>query len=259
MDLRLSGKSVVITGASAGIGLACARLFAAEGCNVTLVSRSEAQLQQATDGIKAEHGVEARALCLDLSEQSAVATLGAYASSADILVNNAGAIPGGGLEDLDDAKWRASWELKLFGYINLCRHVLPEMMKRGSGVILNIIGIAGVAPRYDYLAGATANAALVTFTRAVGARSAMNGVRVLGLNPGPTQTDRLLKLYRARAASRLGDPSRWGELLAHLPFGRPALAEEMADLAVYLASERASYMSGVVVDADGGAMYGSAA
>jgi 3-oxoacyl-[acyl-carrier protein] reductase len=202
--------------------------------------------------------VQARTLCLDLGDASAIELLGAQACSADILVNNAGAIPGGGLEDIDDAKWRSSWELKLFGYINLCRMVLPVMMGRRGGVILNVIGIAGAAPRYDYLAGSTANAALMAFTRAVGAHSAMHGVRVLGLNPGPTQTDRLVKLYQDRAASRFGDASRWGELVAHLPFGRPALAEEIADLAVYLSSGRASYLSGVVVDADGGAMYGSA-
>lgn len=253
MDLRIAGKSVVITGASAGIGLACARLFAEEGCRLTLVSRTQARLDQAV----AEIGGDVRALSLDLSEPSGIEALVAQAGVPDILVNNAGAIPGGGLEALDDARWRSSWELKLFGYIGLSRHLLPAMLQRGSGVILNIIGIAGAAPRYDYLAGSTANAALIAFTRAVGAHSAMRGVRVLGLNPGPTQTDRLVKLYRDRAAARFGDASRWQELVADLPFGRPALAEEMADLAVYLASGRASYLSGVVVDADGGALYGA--
>lgn len=129
------------------------------------------------------------------------------------------------------------------------------MTARKDGVIVNVIGFAGAAPKYDYLCGSTANAALIAFTRAVGAHSAMQGVRVLGVNPGPTKTERLAKLYRERAAAKFGDAERWGELVSHLPFGRPALPEEMADLVVYLASARASYLSGVVVDADGGGMY----
>lgn len=258
MDLRIAGKSAVITGASAGIGLACARLFAEEGCNVTLVARSEGKLREEAARIESDFGVKAQTLALDLGTPAGLEALTPHARSADILVNNAGAIPGGGLDVIDDAKWRASWELKLFGYIDLCRRLLPGMIERRQGVIVNIIGFAGAAPRYDYLCGSVANAALIAFTRAVGAHSAKQGVRVLGLNPGPTQTERLVKLYRERAVARFGDAERWRELVANLPFGRPSTAEEMADLTVYLASARASYLSGVVVDADGGAMYGSA-
>jgi len=258
MDLRITGKTVVITGASAGIGFACAQGFAQEGCKITLVSSTEQKLKEAARRLKAEHGTQPEIYPTDLSDASALASLASRVCAADILVNNAGSIPGGGLEEVDDAKWRASWELKLFGYINLCRLALPAMISRRSGVVLNIIGIAGAAPRYDYLCGSTANAALIAFTKAVGAHSAVDGVRVLGLNPGPTQTERLVKLYKSRAAARFGDESRWSELLTHLPFGRPTHAEEIADLAVYLTSERASYLSGVVIDADGGALYGSA-
>lgn len=256
MDLGIKGQRAVVTGASAGIGLACARLFAQEGCNVTLVARSEAPLREAARSIETDFGADADFMALDLSNADALSMLASRAQAADILVNNAGAIPGGGLDKIDDARWRESWELKLFGYIDLCRRTLPAMIERRGGVILNIIGIAGASPRYDYVCGSTANAALIAFTRSVGAYSAGHGVRVLGLNPGATQTERLAKLYRDRAAARFGDAARWPELVAHLPFGRPAFAEEMADLAVYLASKRASYLSGVVIDADGGAMYG---
>lgn len=255
MDLGIKGKTAVITGASVGIGLACARLFAQEGCNVTLVARTASTLREAADGIKADFGVHVKTYALDLGKPDDLATLCADAQAADIVVNNAGAIPGGGLDAVDDAQWRASWELKLFGYIDLCRRVLPAMTARGRGVIVNIIGIAGAAQRYDYLCGSTANAALIAFTRAVGAHSSRSNVRVVGVNPGPTQTARLTKLYRERAQARFGDPERWGELVAHLPFGRPAQAEEMADLVVYLSSGRASYLSGTVIDADGGGMY----
>lgn len=255
MDLRLTNKSAVITGASAGIGLACARLFAQEGAKVTLVARTDFKLREAAAGIERDFGVKAQTLALDLGKPDELARLASHATAADIVVNNAGAIPGGGLDAIDDAKWRASWELKLFGYIDLCRRVLPAMITRKSGVIVNIIGFAGAAPRYDYLCGSTANAALIAFTRATGAHTSKSNVRVVGVNPGPTKTERLTKLYRERAQARFGDPERWEELVAHLPFGRPAHTEEMADLIVYLASERASYLSGMVVDADGGAMY----
>jgi NAD(P)-dependent dehydrogenase (short-subunit alcohol dehydrogenase family) len=255
VDLHIKGQHALLTGASTGIGLACARLLAEEGCNVTLVARSEAPLREAARAIEADFGTKAEALALDLSKSASLELLASRAQAADIVINNAGAIPGGGLDGVDEARWRESWELKLFGYIDLCRRTLPAMISRRHGVIVNIIGIAGANPRYDYLCGSTANAALIAFTRSVGAYSADYGVRVLGLNPGPTKTDRLEKLYRDRSLARFGDANRWPELVSHLPFGRPALAQEMADLTVYLASQRASYLSGVVVDADGGAMY----
>jgi 3-oxoacyl-[acyl-carrier protein] reductase len=143
----------------------------------------------------------------------------------------------------------------MFGYVDLTRMALAPMMERGAGVIVNVLGIAGANPRYDYVCGSTANAGLMAFTKSVGAHSSRRGVRVVGVNPGPTETERLVKLFSTRAQVSLGDASRWPELLADLPFGRPATADEMADLVVFLASARASYLSGLVVDADGGAMY----
>lgn len=106
MDLRIANKTAVITGASAGIGLSCARLFAQEGCNVTLVARTESRLREAAATIKAESAVNVQTLALDLGKPSDLAQLSPYAEKADIVVNNAGAIPGGGLDAMDDAKWR---------------------------------------------------------------------------------------------------------------------------------------------------------
>jgi 3-oxoacyl-[acyl-carrier protein] reductase len=255
MDLELGGKTALITGGSRGIGLSCARALAKEGCAVHLVSSNADALEAARRELASDYDVPVRTTAANLAEPQARAALIDAAGPVDILVNNAGAIPGGGLQGVDDAVWRASWELKLFGYIDLAKLALPAMMERGSGVIVNIIGIAGVAPRHDYIYGATANAALNAFTQAVGVHATTRGVRVVGVNPGPCSTERLEKLYRSRAQTAFGDASRWQELLAKLPFGRASEPEEMADLVAFLASARASYLSGVVIDADGGALY----
>ncbi|KSV84155.1 short-chain dehydrogenase/reductase [Sinorhizobium sp. GL28] len=256
MDLGLNGKTVLVTGGSRGIGLAAARLFRAEGAAVTIVGRDPKSADTALKSLKAGDGPSADACVADLATVKGRALIADKLATTDILVNNAGAIPGGGLDRVTDDVWRQSWDLKVYGYIDLIREVLPIMTARGNGVIVNVIGIAGAEPRYDYICGSVANAALIAFTKATGAHTARKGVRLVGINPGPTQTDRLLDLYKARAEERFGDRERWRELLGHLPFGRAALPEEMADLVVYLASARASYISGTVIDADGGAMYG---
>lgn len=255
MDLHLKGKSVLITGGSRGIGLACASTFAAEGASVTIAGSSADSTARAQRELADKQSINVATFVGDLSLPEVRQALEARLDEVDILVNNAGAIPGGGLTAMTDTQWREAWELKVFGYIETTRMALPKMMERGSGVIVNVIGIAAEMPRYDYLCGATGNAALSTFTRAVGAHATSRGVRVVGVHPGPTETDRLVELYKARAREKFADESRWQEMLQHLPFGRAAYASEMADLVVFLASERASYLSGVVVDADGGARY----
>jgi NAD(P)-dependent dehydrogenase (short-subunit alcohol dehydrogenase family) len=227
----------------------------AEGSDVTIVGKDPGRLSAAEGRLRAEHGRPVNAVAVDMSLPDALDRISAQLMSVDVLVNNAGAIPGGGLDRIDDETWRRSWDLKVFGYVNAARLALPAMVARGSGVIVNVIGIAGVEPRYDYICGSVANAGLVAFTKAAGGYSARHGVRVVGINPGPTETDRVTDLYRARAEQRFGDPERWRELFAQLPFGRLASADEMADLAVFLASQRASYISGVVVDADGGSRH----
>ncbi|RQS26833.1 MULTISPECIES: short-chain dehydrogenase/reductase [unclassified Burkholderia] len=256
MNLELQGKSVLVTGGSRGIGYACCEMFAAEGCNVTILGSQKESVEGASARLEAQVGRKVEAICLDLGQPDAVSDIRDRLRLADIIVNNAGAIPGGGLEDVSDSAWRQAWDLKVHGYINTTREALPAMIERGTGVIVNVIGIAGAAPRYDYICGSSANSALMTFTKAAGAHAARHGVRIVGVNPGPTETDRLVKLYQSRAAERLGDASRWQEMLADMPFGRVAKPEEIASLVVFLASARASYISGAIVDVDGGAMYG---
>ena len=255
MDMGLSGKRVLITGASKGIGLACAKAFAAEGANLQIASRDAAKLAEAKAEILKVAKVDVTIHPCDLSKPGSAKALAAACGVPDVLVNNAGAIPGGSIETIDEERWRDSWELKVFGYINLTREMLTPMMQRKSGVIVNVIGMAGVKPSFDYICGATANAALNAFTKGVGAGSVNHGVRVLGVNPAATRTDRIITLTKARAKTTFGDESRWEELLSNMPFGRVAHAEEVADTVVYCASDRASYLSGTMIDIDGGGLY----
>ena len=252
MDLKLQGRSAVITGGSKGIGFAIGRWFASEGCGVSLVARSAEELQRAAAAIAGEHKVEVQTFALDLSQPEAREQLVAARGDADILVNNAGAIPGGNLEEIDDATWRAAWDLKVFGYVNLSRAFYARMKAKQRGVILNIIGAAGERLDAAYIAGSTGNAALMAFTRALGAASVKDGIRVLGINPGPVETERLERLTRKRAADTLGDPDRWRELLSKFPFARGANVDEIAATAVFLASDLSAYTSGTIVTIDGG-------
>jgi len=255
MEFGLQGKQVLITGGSRGIGLACAKAFAAEGCHLHLVARGTAQLETARSEIMDSAAVEVTVHRIDLSRPDAAEAAAEACGAIDVLVNNAGAIPGGSIETVDEALWREAWDLKVFGYINLTRVILPGMAARKSGVIVNIIGLAGAKPSYDYICGASGNAALMAFTRALGAGTTRQGVRVVGINPSVTRTERTIGLYKARAEATYGDASRWEEMLADLPFGRQADPEEVAALAVFSASERASYLSGTVIDMDGGTLY----
>jgi NAD(P)-dependent dehydrogenase (short-subunit alcohol dehydrogenase family) len=252
MDLKLSGKTVLITGGSRGIGFACAMGFAAEGCAVHLASRSLESLEAARDKIRARYNVPVEIHAADFAKGDTVRAVIEAVGAADILVNNAGAIPRGDLFDMTEDKWRESWELKMLGYVNATRAMLQKMYARKSGVVVNIIGLAGESYSYDYVAGSTANAGLMAFTRAVGSKSVDHGVRVVAINPPGTRTDRMTTLLRSQAQQQWGDPERWPEITKHMPFGRPAEPDEVADLAVFLASERASYISGVVMTLDGG-------
>lgn len=258
MDLKLQGKSVLVTGASKGIGLACAESFAREGAKVIITGRDEGRLSEAAEHLKeVVVGADVATFPGDLALGADRELMFAAHPAIDILVNNAGAIPGGSLFDVKLDRWLEVWQLKVFGYIHLTQLYLEAMKQRGDGVIVNIIGMAGQEPRWDYICGSAGNAALIALTRAAGAKSVDWNVRVFGINPSPTRTDRIESLLRAKAKDKTGDADSWRDGLTALPFGRLAEAAEIADLAVMLASAKASYLSGTVLDIDGGQSYKS--
>jgi NAD(P)-dependent dehydrogenase (short-subunit alcohol dehydrogenase family) len=253
MDLGLTGKTVLITGASQGIGEGLAVAFASEGCHCKLTARNAANLERiAVTARTTNAAASVEVIPLDLTEAGAAERLADAAGDVDILINNAGVIPSGSLFDICEQAWREGWEIKVFGYVNLCRIYYARMKAHGGGVIVNNIGNGGEVSDPRYIAGGMGNASLMAFTRALGGSSLDDNIRVVGVNPGPVATDRIYKMLKKRAVDLFGDESRYKELEATYPLGRPAHVSEITDLIAFLASDRAGYITGTIVTADGG-------
>ena len=258
MELGLKGKVAMVSGGSRGIGFAIARELAAEGVNLALGARSGPDLETAAEEISRETVVQVLPVAADLSTLSGVRTFVAVTMErfdrVDILINSAGAIRGGSLLTKPDSDWQEDWDLKLFGYIRMMREVFPIMREAGGGRIVNIIGSAGRRPDPSYIAGGGANAALMNITKALAVEGGSHNILVNGINPGPTRTARWDVMNQGLA-------SEWGKTVPEVeeirvrdnPLGRPCEPEEVAAVAVFLASDRASYVNGVVIDLDGGA------
>ena len=252
MELHLNGKTALITGASMGIGEHLAETLAAEGVNLHLTARSSDKLEALKERILNKQDVGVTLHPMDLTADGAFEALDAAVKEVDILVNNAGAIPSGDLWDVDQESWKAGWDLKVFGYIGMCRLFYTKMKRAGGGVIINIIGNGGEVLDPKYIAGASGNASLMGFTRALGAFSLDDNIRVLGINPGPVDTDRIYNMLRKRAAKDLGTADEFRTLEAQYPLARPAHKHEISDLVAFLASDRSGYTTGTIFTVDGG-------
>jgi NAD(P)-dependent dehydrogenase (short-subunit alcohol dehydrogenase family) len=252
MDLMLAGKTALITGASKGIGRASAEALAGEGCHVILVSRTAADLDKAKSAIVQKTNVRVDTVAADISDSKNVDRLASDFPGIDILVNNAGAIPGGTLLDIDEARWRAAWDLKVFGYVNMCRRFYALMKERKAGAIINIVGNAAQSHDPEYICGVAGNSALSAFSQSLGSVSPRDGIRVIAISPGPVSTDRLVNLMRKKAQDRTGSEENWRDLFKPLPFGRASTPEEIGAAVAFLASERSGYTSGAVVVIDAG-------
>jgi NAD(P)-dependent dehydrogenase (short-subunit alcohol dehydrogenase family) len=256
MDLQLHGRHVLVTGGSRGIGLACAREFLAEGCRVTLVGRTAAHLDEAMAGLRSQAGAQVAGHCADLADAAAalqaVDATEAGLGPIDILVNSAGAALRTPFEELQPQAWHAAMQAKFFTYVHVMDPVVRRMGQRGAGAIVNVIGMGGKVATTTHLPGGAANAALMLATAGLAAAWGPRGVRVNAVNPTLTLTDRLAEGFAVDARLRKVDEAEvLRQAEARMPLRRLARPEEIAAAVVFLASARASYISGAILSMDG--------
>jgi NAD(P)-dependent dehydrogenase (short-subunit alcohol dehydrogenase family) len=251
VELDLKGKAVLITGGSKGIGFACAMAFVAEGAKIAICSRSQENVRRSVAALPGAFGITA-----DLTDAAAAAqmidTVETGVGPVDVLVNSAGAARRTPADQLTPDLWRAAMDAKFFTYINVIDPLVKRMAERGHGVIVNVIGTGGKAPSPAHLAGGSANAALMLATAGLGAAYAAKGIRVVGVNPGLTETSRVAEGMEAVARLEGISPAEaLRRSVAQIPIGRMASPEEIASAVVFLASGKASYITGVTIAMDG--------
>jgi NAD(P)-dependent dehydrogenase (short-subunit alcohol dehydrogenase family) len=259
MDLKLSGLHVLITGGSKGIGLACAQGFLREGARVSLVSRDPANLKNAlTTLLKDAPGVEARigTFGADLRDAaqaaSALAQAQALHGDVDVLVNSAGAARRTPPDELNAQAWHDAMDAKFFSYVHMIDLVVKKMGQRGRGAIVNVIGSGGKVASPIHLPGGAANAALMLISAGLAAAYGPKGVRINAVNPGATQTDRLLEgLLAAARQDKITTEEALSRAAKSIPLGRLAQPEEIANAVLFLASPCASYVTGAILSMDG--------
>ena len=256
MDLQLKDKVVLITGGSKGIGRGCAEAFFKEGAKVAIVSRGEANLKKAEEMLAAK-GVKVFSFAADLSKAenalSCVAAVEKALGPIDILVNSAGAAAHHPMHEMTMEDWHQGIDSKYFPYVHTMQAVLPGMAKRKRGAVVNIIGMGGKVGRPHHLAGGAANAALMLVSTGLANGYGPDGVRINAINPGSTITERHLdRLEKQSKETGRSIKEMQDEAAKHLPLRRLATPDDIAQATLFLASERASYITGVVIPMDGG-------
>jgi NAD(P)-dependent dehydrogenase (short-subunit alcohol dehydrogenase family) len=260
MDLGLKDKVVLITGGSKGIGLACARAFLREGAIVTLVARDAGRLDTVRHALRAEFpqgriGIQAADLQSADAALQAIDRAESEPGPVAILVNSAGAARRTPPGELTPQHWRDAMDAKYFTTLHVIDPLIKRMAARGAGVIVNVIGMGGKTPTATHLPGGAANAALMLATAGLAAAYGPRGVRVNAVNPSSTRTDRLQQGIEADARLHgLSIEEAQQRITARLPLGRMAEPQEVADVVTFLASPRASYVSGAIVSMDGAAV-----
>ncbi len=256
MDLNLSGKHILITGGSKGIGLACAQAFLAEGARVSLVSRSEANLTRARESLSAFGSDRVQTHAADLTQaasaQAALVAAIATFGPVDVLVNSAGAAKRTPAPELSPQAWHDAMQAKYFSYIHMIDPVIKQMGQRGKGNIVNVVGNGGKVASPIHLAGGAANAALMLATAGLANAYAAQGIRVNAINPGLTRTERLKEGMAADARLQgIETEEAMKRAMAKIPMGRMAEPEKIAKVVLFLASDAASYVTGINMSMDG--------
>ena len=258
MDLHLRDQHILITGGSKGIGLACAQAFLQEGARVTLVSRDTGHLARAREHLAAHDARRIHTHAADLRDAgAALAALDAVEVAlgpVDVLVNSAGAAKRTPAPELTPQAWSDAMQAKYFSYIHMIDPTIKRMAQRGRGSIVNVVGNGGKVASPIHLPGGAANAALMLASAGLAAAYAPKGIRVNAINPGATRTERLQEGLAADArAQGIGTDEAMQRAVARIPLGRMAEPEEIARAVLFLASDAASYVTGVCMTMDGAA------
>jgi NAD(P)-dependent dehydrogenase (short-subunit alcohol dehydrogenase family) len=252
MDLQLAGKVGIVTGASRGIGRAIAQSLAAEGMRLVLVARSGEQLAELAKSLPIASLVHVADLRQeDAAEELVAATIEQF-GQLDLLVNNAGATVRGDFLKLTDAEWSDGFALKFFGAMRCCRAAWPHL-QQSQGSIVNIVGIGGRTGSAEFAIGGSVNAAVLNLTKVLADRGINDGVRVNAINPGAIATDRLqIRIDKAASDQGITKEAAAEKLAREMKIARFGTPAEIGDAVAFLASFRAAYCQGAIVDIDGG-------
>ncbi len=257
MDLGIAGRVAIVTGGSRGIGRAVAERLCREGARLAVCARGGDSLGDTRRALEAIGAGRALTVEADLTEPAAAGRVAEAAAAAwgriDILVNNAGAARGLPFDELTHERWLENLQLKLFGYLRMARAVLPHLRKNGWGRIVNIAGVAGLQPSPLAMPVGLNNAGILNVMKALSDAEAANNILVTTVCPGPILTERQTTLLQdAARAKGITVETAQREATTAIPLKRMGRPEEVADAVAFLASERASYITGSLVIVDGG-------